>query len=156
MKYNMDNPESDYNFQTVDPGRLYRSAQPSGSFLEYVKDKYGIKTVVDLRSNIEYSERIVAKEKGMLLLHFPVKTGFRKKDREGIRLFLKMFENPESLPVLVHCRKGVDRTGVFVALYRASVQKQDEKLAIKEAEGRKINLYWKIILKLMLKFKIFK
>ncbi len=39
-----------FNFHAVAEGKAYRSAQPSGHALESIFNDYGIKTVVNLRS----------------------------------------------------------------------------------------------------------
>jgi protein tyrosine/serine phosphatase len=121
--------------------------------LSYLKEKYGIKTIIDLRGAVEDFEEKFAMDNGISLMHIPIKNIFRRTDKEGIRNFLSLFEKPEKIPVLIHCRKGMDRTGVLVAVYRVRVQKQDEKYSLKEAKDKRMNLYWRSLLFFMLKLK---
>src|SRR5439155_24054941 len=41
-----------------------------------------------------------------------------KERPAGIDAFLKIMDRPENYPILIHCRAGLHRTGVIVAVYR--------------------------------------
>ncbi len=41
-----------------------------------------------------------------------------RPDDKDIEQVLATINDPENQPVLVHCKKGADRTGVVIAIYR--------------------------------------
>lgn len=96
---------------------LYRGAQPKKGGFPVLKDM-GIKTVVSLRSFHGEGDRV--REAGMEYIRFTVKP-WHVEDKE-VRGFLKILRDPEKTPVFLHCKRGADRTGLFVALYRVSEQ----------------------------------
>ncbi|MFE3069926.1 tyrosine-protein phosphatase [Streptomyces sp. NPDC059247] len=122
------------------PGRLHRSGalhalSPEGA--RRLRD-IGVRTVVDLRSLPEVTERPDAlHDSGIAHLHVPVFAEQRWPDdqselypamaehagRSVLAVLRRLTADPPS-PVLVHCASGKDRTGVVVAvlqtLYGAS------------------------------------
>ena len=60
----------------------------------------------------------------------PSKHGMLKK--KEILHFLKLANNPERLPILIHCKHGADRTGLFCAVYRVAFQGWSKEAAIRE------------------------
>src|ERR1700730_12278309 len=111
---------------------LYRGAQPNEQGLEELK-KLGITTVVDLRAEdrrkLEW-ERQQAERLGMRFVHIPI-AGFAAPTNEEVAQFLSLFSDPQQ-KIFVHCLLGEDRTGVFVATYRMSVQKWPVTQALRE------------------------
>jgi protein tyrosine/serine phosphatase len=53
------------------------------------------------------------------------------EDEDVVR-FLQIVADPSKTPVFVHCRRGVDRTGTMVAIYRIAVQGWSRGEAIRE------------------------
>src|SRR5262249_7661024 len=41
---------------------------------------------------------------------------------DGLRRFLDVMADPANHPVLVHCYKGIHRTGAYVAVYRMELE----------------------------------
>jgi len=123
------------NFQKVDD-HVYRGAQPNE---EGFKDlaKLGIKTIVDLRLVGEHSqadeERIVS-SLGMHYVSIPMK-GMSTPKPEQVAAVQALFTDPTTGPVFVHCRRGADRTGMVVAVYRISHYQWDNKKALEEAKS---------------------
>ena len=121
------------NFHKVDED-LYRSAQPTKKQLENLIDKYGIKTVINLRGkehikDLKYEED-VTKEKGVELINIKLNSrGFPRKDD-----FLKLYEifNSIKYPALIHCKSGSDRTGFVAALYLYLIKNKPLKKALKQ------------------------
>lgn len=112
--------------------QLYRGAQPRKGGLEQLK-KFGITTIVDLRSESAALREREKKEAESLGLHFisiPV-GGFSAPTSDQVAQFLSLF-GENSAKIFVHCHFGEDRTGVFVATYRMALQKWPADEAIKE------------------------
>jgi len=114
------------NFYKIDD-KLYRSAQPTAKGMENLK-KYGIKTIINLRSMHSDEDEIGKLE--LKQYHIKIKTWNLKK--EHAVKFLKIVSDPQNQPVLVHCQHGADRTGTMCAVYRIIIQGWTKKDAIKE------------------------
>lgn len=118
----------------VEPGVLYRSAQPTGRQLRHVIDHYGIKTVVIARDGD--SERIVdekraAAEAGIQVVQLPIVSGEEIGDAE-FATFQATLSDPANRPVLVHCAAGRHRTGLLCAIHRVRGQGWDAANAREE------------------------
>src|ERR1700731_1568355 len=121
---------------------LYRGAQPNEQGLEELK-KLGITTIVDLRAEDRGKsewERQEAEKLGMRFVHIPI-AGFAAPTNEEVAQFLSLFRNSQQ-KVFVHCLLGEDRTGVFVATYRMSVQKWPVTQALREMYNFGFNGFW--------------
>lgn len=106
-----------YNFGTVEDGRIYRSAQPSPLFLEWLTRRPKIRTLVNLRGRTQGFESRFAADRGLRLFSFDLSAS-RPPSQEDVDRFLGILDDPANYPILVHCRNGVDRTGYMLALYR--------------------------------------
>ena len=120
---------------------LYRSAQPTAQGMKNLKEKLGIKTVVNLRSF--HSDRDEIGETGLGYEHIYMKAWHPEK-KEAVR-FLEIVTDPARQPVLVHRQQGVDRTGTMCALYRIAVEGWPKEAAIKEMRdgGFHFHKVWK-------------
>jgi protein tyrosine phosphatase (PTP) superfamily phosphohydrolase (DUF442 family) len=121
---------------------LYRGAQPNEQGLEELK-KLGITTIVDLRAEDRGKsewERQQADKLGMRFVHIPI-AGFAAPTNEEVAQFLSLFSDPQQ-KIFVHCLLGEDRTGVFVATYRMSVQKWPVTQAMREMNSFGFNGFW--------------
>ena len=116
----------------VEPGRLYRSALLSPDRLLDVCRRHGITTVVDFRKEPEEAraEANVLARAGIRHVNLP--TG-QVPSAETVAQFLLLMDATRGQPVLIHCRHGVGRTGVFGAIYRMEYQGWPRWLAITEA-----------------------
>jgi protein tyrosine/serine phosphatase len=110
------------HLSTVEPGVLYRSATLPPDQLQDVVDRYGIRTVVNLRSARENEEpwhaaqaRMLAAE-GVRLVDLPIHSGF-PPDENALAGWLDLLADSDAQPLLLHCEYGVVRTGVMVAVY---------------------------------------
>lgn len=105
---------------------LYRGAQPTAEGMTELK-KLGVKTVVNLRESD--TERTLIAESALAYEHIPM-TPWHVQERDVVR-FLQVVTNQENRPVFVHCRRGADRTGMSLAVYRVVVQgwSKDEAIA---------------------------
>lgn len=109
------------NFGVVSP-TLWRSAQPSQANFDAMK-KAGLKTVINLRDgdkDIRVGKQM-AEEAGLKYVSIPLSV-FKSVKPHEIDQFLKVVNDPENQPALVHCRQGQDRTGTLVAIYRLTQQ----------------------------------
>lgn len=105
------------NFRRVDD-LLFRGGQPKpGGFARLAR--LGVKTVVNLRDDDEraISEGEEARAAGLRYYNVPFGRLGRPSDAEVERV-LQLIGAPENQPVFVHCRRGADRTGLVVAIYR--------------------------------------
>jgi protein tyrosine phosphatase (PTP) superfamily phosphohydrolase (DUF442 family) len=121
--------------------RLYRGEEPSAADLAALRD-LGVRTVVSFRT--DESERKLVEDLGMTFVHIPVSLnpfmfGIRLRQAD-IDRFFDVVDNPESGIVFVHCRRGADRTGAFVGLYRIARQHWKPTDAYREA--REIGMRW--------------
>lgn len=102
----------------VGAGRLWRSGQPSpwaiGRFAAA-----GGRTVVNLRGGREHGswplEREACERHGLVLLDFVLRSR-EAPDRETV-MRVGEFLSGLAYPVLVHCKSGADRAGLFAALF---------------------------------------
>ncbi|MPZ18779.1 MAG: hypothetical protein GEV06_12820 [Luteitalea sp.] len=58
----------------------------------------------------------------------------------AVATFFEIVDDPAHHPVFVHCRRGADRTGTFVGLYRIARQGWDGDEAYDEA--REVGMRW--------------
>ena len=122
---------------------LFRGAQPKENGLAELK-KLGITTIVDLRGEDREKyewERKESESLGMRFVHLPV-SGWSPPTDEQVAQFLALFRDDPHRKVFVHCRFGDDRTGVFVASYRMSVDKWTPEQAMSEMYFFGFNGFW--------------
>lgn len=125
--------EARYRFGAVEEGKLYRAKQPDEKFLEYLRGVYRIKTIVNLRRDLEIFEKEFAERNNIKLIVMRMGS-YEKPIGDYINKFFEIADNPENQPVLVHCRGGIDRTGVVAAVYRIKRQGWSVDNAKKEME----------------------
>jgi len=121
---------------------LYRGGQPTISGFEDLK-KMGIRTVVNLR--VDGSEQQQVEALGMKYVHIPIdmpllERPWRQIPDKSVDEFLRTVNDPANQPVFVHCRRGADRTGTMIALYRVKAHNWQAAKAYDEA--REIGLRW--------------
>lgn len=113
-------------FGIVVPGVLYRSGQPGRDALRVLQQRYGIRTIVNLRSPrklasdpLARQEAAFARANDINLVILPY--GDPSPDTQ-VEKFLAIVSEPANRPVLVHCSAGEERNGVMVAVYRIREQ----------------------------------
>lgn len=117
-------PESN-NLYLVTP-KLYRAAQPSiAAFHAY--SKMGIRTVINLRA--EASDQDLVQGLGLNLVEVPMEAG-NIRDEDVVAVLREIRRAPG--PVLVHCHRGADRTGVIMAMYRILFENWTREAALEE------------------------
>jgi hypothetical protein len=107
------------NLHTVIPGRVYRGAQQSGQELEETVRRYDIRTVVNLRGCCAplpwyLDECRATHHQGIAQEDICFSAGRMPSIHELHRL-LEVLDRSE-YPLLIHCRRGADRTGLVSAV----------------------------------------
>jgi protein tyrosine/serine phosphatase len=119
------------NFDTVVPGKVYRSGQPTeGQLGEWIRE-YGLRGILSLRFGVPAYEAELAERYGVKLYHVPFSatTGLKKGQWEKIKTILT---DESNLPLLIHCYGGGDRSGIVTAFYRVEIQDWPVEKAIRE------------------------
>lgn len=112
------------NFHKVD-NQVLRGAMPeSVEAIAHLKDHHGVKTIIDLRGAgttqnqyIQF-ERGHTEAQGLRYTHLPMDSHV-PPNRQQLELFLNAVQETQQAggKVYVHCKHGIDRTGVLVAAY---------------------------------------
>lgn len=107
------------NFHEVLPGKVYRSAQMSGSELEQAILQHGIRTVVNLRGCCAgmpwYDEESRATQRLDICQEDIGLSAGRLPSASELRRLVEVLDHTE-YPILLHCKRGADRTGMSAAI----------------------------------------
>ncbi len=103
------------NRHTVIPGKVYRSAQPSGDDVRELVQDHGIKTILNLRGLCQdtdwyQEESRTAHDLGISQEDITLSANALPPPNE-LRRVIEVLDRTE-YPVLIHCRRGADRTGL--------------------------------------------
>ena len=125
---------------------LYRGGQPTEAGLQELI-RLRIKTVVNLRDNDDRAraEGDAAVAAGLRYFNLPL-SHFHKPNNKRVAEILSIINAPENQPVLVHCKRGADRTGTIVAIYRIERDGWTDDQAKREAERFGLG-FWQIRMK---------
>jgi protein tyrosine phosphatase (PTP) superfamily phosphohydrolase (DUF442 family) len=141
------------NFHAVVAGKVYRCSQPSPEHLEHLIKDYGIRTVINLRGNCNpnswYLEECRVTHRLDVNQEDVCFSAGRLPPVPEMRRLVEILEHSE-LPVLFHCQRGADRTGlasVVAALLLADVSYPEARIQLglrygHLALGRPANLDW--------------
>jgi len=135
------------NVRVVEEGVLVRSGQLSPAGLGRVIHDYDIRTVVCFR-DVEEGKATVPPDQweegfcanlGVNYHRMPLRVwsydhGVIPAD-ENVEKFLKIMADPKKHPVLVHCFRGVHRTGTYCAIYRMEFQGWSNEEAMEELKA---------------------
>ena len=121
------------NFSKVN-ANLYRGGQPTEAGVQELRGM-GVKTIINLRGADENSkpEEKWAREAGIEIKNVNLSNWFEPKTTE-IDNIIKEIDKPENQPIFVHCKRGADRTGTVIAVYRIRHDGFTAKQAIDEAK----------------------
>ncbi len=122
------------NFDKVNQ-HIYRSGQPSQAGLGEL-GAFGIRRVIDLRErgNAEKAEGEALSKLGIQYLNIPFPP-FSAPSQEQVGSVLALLMDSEPGTILVHCRRGKDRTGTVIACYRVQHDGWTNKRALQEAKA---------------------
>ncbi|HET6573007.1 MAG TPA: tyrosine-protein phosphatase [Fimbriiglobus sp.] len=138
------------NFRVVESGQLYRSGQMDEAGLGRVLREFDIKTVVsfrDVRDDKEPDPELKAEERfcqsrGVEYIRLtpepwgPDATGHIPVEA-NVREYVKVLgERRKAGAVLIHCMRGVHRTGAYTAIYRMEFNGWSNADAISEMVDR--------------------
>ncbi len=127
------------NFYKVNEN-LYRGGQPNEAGFAELK-RLGIKTVIDLRDNDDKAskESALVEKAGMRFINLPL-DNWARPGIADIEKILAAVNSAANQPVFIHCKRGSDRTGTVIAVYRMTHDGWDAKRAGDEAE--KFGIGW--------------
>lgn len=136
-----DGAPKDYGFWSLAipvPGVLSRSGQPTLSGFRWLKEN-GWKSDINLRVDGDHAPEVSDdteipgfNELGFNYLKIQMLDGAAPTGQQA-QQFLSFVTSPENQPAHVHCRGGIGRTGIMVALYRYAVQGWPLDKAIEES-----------------------
>lgn len=127
------------NFSEVVPGALYRSNQPTALQVAEYAQRYGIRTIVNLRGIREdaawYKNEVAAAGAlGIRHIDFKMVASRQLTPEEAHRLVALLRDAPK--PILIHCKSGADRTGLASVLYLNQIAGVDEDTAERQLSIR--------------------
>ncbi|WP_246748776.1 tyrosine-protein phosphatase [Rhizobium setariae] len=128
------------NFHEVDPGYLYRSGQLTPAQLRDYANRFGIRSIVNLRGRSEKADWYkgeVAEAKALGITHVDFKMSATKELPLNKADELEKILREVPKPVLIHCQAGADRSGLASAIFMQRIR----GAGIEKAEGQ-ISLYY--------------
>ncbi len=130
------------NFHVVVPGKVYRSAQPSPAQIRNWAQRYGLKTIVNLRGagDAEHyvNEHKAARSAGLRLV--PIRLSARDlPSRPALLELIDVLETGQK-PMLIHCFAGADRTGMASVLAAMAVGGEPYDQARKQMSWRYLHV----------------
>ncbi len=141
------------NFLKVDD-HVYRGAQPTDSGFQELA-KLGIKTIVDLRDIGEHSqadEQKIVSSLGMRYVSIPMREMATPKE-EQVAAVLGLLNDASSGPVFVHCKRGADRTGTMIAIYRVAHDGWANLKALSEAKSDGMSIFQRALMHYITSYK---
>jgi protein tyrosine phosphatase (PTP) superfamily phosphohydrolase (DUF442 family) len=101
-------------------GGMYRSSQPSPAQIRKYQQRYGLRSIINLRGVHGYGSYALEKEACAQLgiaLHDVKLYSRTPPEVEEVHAMKDLFARME-FPALLHCKSGADRAGLGAALYR--------------------------------------
>ena len=127
-------------------------AEPSAEGFRQLA-RVGIHTVLDLRAEGGRAtlEEHLVRSLGMQYMNVPL-AGYQAPTPAQIAVALRILENPLLAPVFVHCRRGADRTGTIMALYRIVHDHWTNQQALDEARHMRMASRERLMEQLILQY----
>lgn len=111
------------NLSEVEPGLLYRSAQPGRNLIKFLENRVNLRHVVTFRGNIRKEEREAVEEIGGTLTKLRMSTRRPPTVRQILEIIrITHLARSRRESVLFHCMAGADRTGAMVGVWRQLFQ----------------------------------
>lgn len=136
-----------HHFYIVEDGVLYRSGQLSETGLHRIVHDHGIRTIIsfryadhgDLRPPDLWEESFCA-ERGLEYVRiqpdvWTAPPGQPIPAQRAIDEFLAVATDPNKYPILVHCLRGVHRTGIHCAIFRIECHRWSNEAAVAEMKA---------------------
>ncbi|MBS1988159.1 tyrosine-protein phosphatase [Candidatus Dependentiae bacterium] len=108
------------NFFPVQEGHLYRCRQLSGQRFAHYIDKFGIKTIINLRgveSRPTWWQEEIAVSRKKNVNHYDIHMDAKVMTPKSQLLELLYIYDNAPRPILIHCKSGADRTGEAAAIW---------------------------------------
>ena len=136
----------------VKPGQVYRSGEMTADgFTEAIR-RYRLRTIVNLQDEYpdpdlyvgyfgggKIKESDLCRQLGVHYVYLPPDLIPRRQVPEhrpaAIDRLLNLLDDPANYPVLLHCRAGLHRTGVMIAVYRMEYDGWTPRQAIEELKS---------------------
>ncbi len=133
------------NFAEVN-AKLFRGGQPTENGVKELARR-GVKTIIDLRGADENSkkEELWARNAGIKFVAVNLSNWF-KPNSADIEKIKEQIDAADDQPLFVYCKRGADRTGTVIAVYRISHDKWTARQANDEAEKFKFG-WWQFLMK---------
>jgi len=136
----------------VNEGVLYRSGCLTAGGFEDAVQRLGIKTIINLQDEYpdppvrnSYFDTKTTPETDLcrrLGVHYLFlapdlisRNDMGQARPKAIDQFLTIMDDPSNYPVLIHCKAGLHRTGVMVAVYRMEYQGWSPQAALQEVKA---------------------
>ena len=123
------------HFRTVVPGGVYRAGQPTAKDVELAVERYGIRTLVNLRDErgpwLE-EERQAAEKAGIQFVDLRIPEG-RPPTPEQVTTLLALYDDPARRPLLYHCQYGSIRSAAVEALFRIEILGESNEQALERS-----------------------
>jgi len=120
------------NFHTVTIGEAYRSAQLDPDELSRYIERYGIRSVLNLRGCLKdalwYQEELEVCAEHHVEHYDLGLSASRAPTDEDIRQLIGIFAQAPR-PILIHCLAGADRSGLVAAMWKVLVDGEEKRVA---------------------------
>jgi protein tyrosine phosphatase (PTP) superfamily phosphohydrolase (DUF442 family) len=107
------------NFHVVTPGRVYRCAQPQTADLKQLVQAYAIRSVINLRGCCDPAPQYLEESRAthhLALAQYDIcLSAGRLPAVHEMRRLVEVLDRAE-YPLVLHCRRGADRTGMASAV----------------------------------------
>jgi len=124
------------NFAKVSPA-LWRGSQPTAEGFRNLENA-GVRTVINFRHDHDDAELLTGTK--LRYIWIPMRPWNPKED--DLVPFFRVIQDRENWPVFVHCWKGNDRVGFYIAAYRIVVDGWNPDDAIREMFQFHYNPFW--------------
>ena len=130
-----------FNFHQIEPG-IYRSGRLHADTYPYLK-QLGIKTAVNF---IDHKRESLEEKEG--LASFGIDTvwipwnGFDYPKDQDVEKFLSVMRDPARRPILIHCKRGAERTGIMTACWRVAEKGWSADQAFDEMKRNRFRAFW--------------
>ena len=136
--------------RVVTPQLFYRCGQLTADGFREAIQKYKIRTVINLQDenpdpqlpksyyqpHPSLPESLLCDQNGaryiLLIFDLPPRDKAAIEHPKVIDDFLKICDDPQSYPILLHCKAGLHRTGLLTAIYRIEYEHWSKADAIRE------------------------
>ena len=144
--------EHDKRLRVVEPGRFYRSGQLTADGFADAVRRYKIRTIINVQdefpdpdvalgtfSAATIKERELCEKLGVRYVW--LQPDLEPRSMPGgprpkvLDEFFQLLDDPETYPVLLHCKAGLHRTGVLTAVYRMEYQGWSRESAFREMKA---------------------